>query len=116
MRKLTYSLRAHEDLRELADWLTEAGASDAAAMRLVEALIAQCERIADNPAILGRERDDLNVPLRSFPVLNHLIFFDYRSDGRVRVARIVHAARDLPTLFVGDIEALFAPGDDAAKD
>jgi toxin ParE1/3/4 len=47
---------------------------------------------------LGRKRDELSPRLRSFPVKNYIIFYRRMASG-VEIARILHGARDLPTLF-----------------
>ena len=64
--------------------------ADAVLSRLREA----CAVLAGNPMI-GRERPDVRVGVRSFPVAPHVIL--YRpTDRGVRVLRVVHGARDLP--------------------
>ena len=67
--------------------------------RLVEALAAACERLADFPQI-GRKRDDLRKGLRGFPVGEYLILYR-TSQGpfRVEIARILHHRQDLRKAF-----------------
>ena len=48
--------------------------------------------------MLGTVRDDLGLELRSVSLRSYLIFFRYLDD-RLEVVRIVHGARDLPTVF-----------------
>ena len=53
--------------------------------------------LASNP-MMGRRRDELFPGLRSFAVGSHVIFYRVMSDG-TDVIRVLHAARDIPSLF-----------------
>jgi plasmid stabilization system protein ParE len=50
------------------------------------------------PGTLGRARDDLAPGLRSLAWRDYVILFRYVAGG-VQVVRLLHGARDLPTLF-----------------
>lgn len=47
---------------------------------------------------LGRQREELSPRLRSFPVANDVIFYRPLDNG-VKIARVLHGARDFPPLF-----------------
>lgn len=54
--------------------------------------------LADYPG-KGRDRGSILPGLFSFPVGNYLIFYRIVPAG-VEVARVLHGARDLPSLFL----------------
>jgi toxin ParE1/3/4 len=68
-----------------------------AADRVREELFSTLELLASQPYI-GEQRDDLSPRLRMFTVRPYVILFYPAADG-IHVARIVHGARDFPTLF-----------------
>jgi toxin ParE1/3/4 len=47
---------------------------------------------------MGRVRDELVPSLRSFPVGKYVIFYRPIENG-IEIARILHGARDLPSIF-----------------
>ena len=53
--------------------------------------------LSEHPAI-GRNRSDLCLNLRGFPVGNYIIFY-YSVDAGIEVVRVLHGARDIPELF-----------------
>lgn len=65
--------------------------------RLLEKIDSQLKILASNPG-MGRKRDSLAPNLRSFPVGNYLIFYRPINEG-IEVIRILHGARDIPSLF-----------------
>ena len=68
-----------------------------AALRVVDAIEEKCRALAAMPG-MGRARDDLAPGLRSSLSGKYLIFFRPGEDG-IRVVRVVHGSRDLPSLF-----------------
>lgn len=63
-------------------------------------LIAAFEMLADNPKI-GRIRDEISENLRSFVYKSHVVFYrpHNRGKSRIRIVRVMHASRDVTTLF-----------------
>lgn len=57
----------------------------------------KCQILARMPE-MGRKRFNLAPGLRSFAVGNYVIFYRPVSDG-IQVIRVLHGARDIPTLF-----------------
>ncbi len=68
-----------------------------AANDVLEKLFNSLELLAANPGI-GQRRDDLRQDLRLFSVRPYVIMYQVAADG-IHVVRIVHGARDFPSLF-----------------
>ena len=93
MREL--SRRAEADLEEIA---AHVGAqSPRAAVRLLTRLRALCRRISEHP-FSHQACDEVRPGLRRAVLRPYLVFFTVDQDG-VRIERILHGARDLPSLF-----------------
>jgi len=60
-------------------------------------LLLLCELIATRPQ-LGRRREELAPGLRSFPAGSYFIFYQPIADG-IEVVRVLHASRDIDSLF-----------------
>ena len=69
---------------------------------LLAQLDARCQQLAENPATLGRVRDDLGVTLRSFAFKRYVVFFRYAGEV-FEVVRVLHSARDLEMLLAEDV-------------
>ena len=95
MARLTITESAQADLWEIHAYIAKD--NPAAARRFVERLRAQARKLAATPGI-GRSRKDLRPDLFSFPVGRHVLFYRPQPGGIVLV-RVIHGARDLPTLF-----------------
>lgn len=95
MNRYRVSDTARSDLDEI--WFYIAQDNPDAADRFVRVLVSRFPLLASMPEI-GRAREELSPHLRSFPVGNYVIF--YRpSDSGVEIARVLHGARDFPSLF-----------------
>jgi toxin ParE1/3/4 len=93
--------QAQEDAIEQAVYIAQDNLQ--AADRFLEALERSCELLATMPEMGSRRTFDnpaladvRMMPIKGFE--KHLIFYRASPDG-VEVIRIVHGARDLPTLF-----------------
>ena len=87
--------QAHADLVEIAFHIAEQ--NPMAAERWLDHIDAKCQALARMPEI-GRKRFDLSPNLRSLAVKNYVIF--YRPiRGGIQVIRVLHGARDIPSLF-----------------
>lgn len=90
-----FTVTADRDLEEINDRIGEQNPD--AADRLMDKIYETCKRLARFPG-MGRRWDELNTPLRSFPVNDYLIF--YRPiDGGIEVVRVVSGYRDLKAIF-----------------
>ena len=95
MAKVSFSPRSRTDLLEIGDHIAQD--SRESARRFVARLIAQCQRIGRAPmGYPGRE--DLAAGLRMAPMGNYVIFFRI-VEGVVRIERVLHGARDFPTVM-----------------
>ena len=96
-----FSPQAWDDVREIIAYI--ASDNPEAASRFVPALEATYAQLVALPG-MGSVRRFLRKDLQSVRIMpvtgfeNYLIF--YAADGRsIKVIRILHAARDFPTLF-----------------
>jgi toxin ParE1/3/4 len=89
------TLEADADLDDI--WLRIAVDNVVAADRMISRLEAAEDRLGDFPEI-GQARPDVADGLRHWPVPPYLIFYRV-GDEAVTIVRIVHGARDLPSLF-----------------
>ena len=87
--------QADADLLEIALYIAqdEVEASD----RFIDAVHEKLDLLATIPEA-GRARDELAPGLRSFPAGNYIIFYQ-PVEGGIDVVRVLHAARDIPSLF-----------------
>lgn len=86
---------ASADLEDIGDYI--ANDSQEAAERFIEKITNTCRMLAAHP-LSGRARDELLANMRSFPVGNHVIFYDVQPDG-VQILRVLHGSRDLRAIF-----------------
>ncbi|WP_027060107.1 type II toxin-antitoxin system RelE/ParE family toxin [Mesorhizobium loti] len=88
---------AAQDVQEIGDYIH--AENPAAAHRFIAALRERCGRIADVPGG-GVLRPTLWPGLRSIAFQRYVIF--YTADGDdVRIERILHGTRDIPTILEG---------------
>lgn len=95
MPRLTRTRQAEEDLIEI--WTFIAQDDMAAADRLLERIDEVCGLLVENPQ-LGPARPDLRPELRYMSVARYLILYRITSKA-VEIVRVVHGARDLPSLL-----------------
>ena len=95
MNQYRVSDAARSDLDEI--WFYIALDNVDAADRFLRAIVSRFPRLASRPE-MGRQREELAIRLRSFPVGNYLIFYRPTENG-VEIARVLHGARDFPPLF-----------------
>jgi plasmid stabilization system protein ParE len=91
--RIEYTPEAAGDLDHISQHYTERAGTEVA-QQLVRRIVSTLERlIARNPHA-GRQRRELGLETRSFPVLPYVIF--YRTAGKkVVVQRILHGHRDI---------------------
>lgn len=96
MKRLVLAPKARADLFDIDAYIAER--NPLAAERLIERLIQAMETLARMPS-MGRTCDDLGLPsVRRFVVEKHHIF--YLIDGRgIKVVRVLHGRRDVPTVM-----------------
>ncbi len=93
-----FTPEAIDDLRAILEHI--ARDSPQAAVRVVDSLEEHCKELVRFPE-MGRCRKELADGLRSLPSGSYMIFYRV-AQGRVEVIRVLHGARDIPSVFVFD--------------
>jgi toxin ParE1/3/4 len=97
MSRYRLAEQARADLDEI--WLYIAEDNPSAADRFLDTLYERFLLLAGQP-LLGRDRPELALNLRSLPVGNYVIFYRPIDDG-IEVVRVLHGARDIDAMFEG---------------
>lgn len=98
MSRLELSPLAEEDLIEIGAYIARRSGSRETARRFLQKIMAACDRLAVFPE-LGQLRTELATGrYRSFSIGHYVIYYRPVVDG-IRVARILHGARDHETLL-----------------
>lgn len=92
---VSFSPKSRQDLFEIGDFIAKD--SRANARRFIGKLIKQCERISHAPLSYAA-REELAPGLRIAPIGHYVVFFRVLGEV-IRIERILHGARDLPTIF-----------------
>ncbi len=95
MASVTRTSQAELDLIEIGVHI--AAANPIAANRWLDLIDQKCRLLGTMPH-MGRDRSDLAINLRSFPVGDYIIFYRASPEGIV-VIRVFHGARDIQALF-----------------
>ena len=86
---------AEQDLLEIGTYI--ARDDPAAADRLLDRIDFVANLLAENPR-MGPSRSDLGEGLRYFRTGSYLVLYREIQNG-IEIVRVVHGARNLPTLF-----------------
>lgn len=86
---------AQEDLLEIYEQMTPENLD--AAARLMQSFREKFRLLAQFPN-MGKERNELLLYLRYFPVGNYLVFYQPTDEG-IEILRVQHGARELDNLF-----------------
>ncbi|WP_293343044.1 type II toxin-antitoxin system RelE/ParE family toxin [Microcoleus sp. CAWBG58] len=89
---------AKRDMKEIAGYIAQFNPDSA--RRLTQAIKQQCKLLANFPN-MGRNQDDFEPGLQSFPVENYLIFYRAVGEG-VEIVRVLSGYQDLEAIFYGD--------------
>ncbi len=103
MNRYTLAPSARDDLHSIWDYIATEHDRPETADRLIETLYDKFVRLAENP-FMGEVRQDLAdivKDIRSFSVGNYVIYY-HVTQGRVRVGRILHGARDARVILSED--------------
>lgn len=95
MKRVRVTPLASSDLGEIEEYISQDNPE--AALKLVQEIRSKCEMLGNHPEA-GDKRNRLRPGLRGFPVHNYIIFYRI-IDDQVEVLRILHGARDVPSLF-----------------
>src|SRR5690242_16474025 len=95
MNSYRFTPQAQQDLNDIYDYV--ARHNPVAAARLIEAIERRCQAVANSPG-MGRGCTHLAPGLRMSSVRRFTIFFRAATGG-VEIIRILHSARDFPSVF-----------------
>lgn len=95
MATIIRSRQSEQDVYEIALYIARNNPD--AAMRLIDRIDAALQMLAANP-LIGRDRAELGLRVKSFAVGNYVLFYRPASDG-VELVRVLHGARNLRAIF-----------------
>ena len=95
MARCTRRPQAENDLVDI--WTYIAIDNPHAADRLLDSIDNKCRTLAVYP-YMGRERQDIESGIYSFPIGNYVVFYEHAEDG-IEIVRVLHAARDIHSVF-----------------
>ena len=96
MNRYTVAPQAEDDLLDV--WTFVAHGNPGAADRLIDTFYNQFRTLAKQPG-MGRRRPEFRGGnYRSFPIGNYIVFYE-PFDDHIEIARVLHGARDLPSLL-----------------
>lgn len=96
MKPFKLSPQAARDIREI--WTYVAADSIKGARRIRLQIFEACQKIAENPRIGHRREDLTDKPVLFWPVGSYLIVYN-AARKPVEIVRVVHGARDIPSLL-----------------
>lgn len=94
-----FSQAASQDLKDIARYIVLQSANRETARRFIAQLREKCNQLAESPFRLGTMQYHLRPGLRSYPLGNYVILFEYR-DSALEVFRILEGHRDISGIFV----------------
>lgn len=95
MTPVQITARAKDDLEDI--WFAIALERPSAAQSLLSEITSRFLTLSENPEI-GRLRPELGRGIRCLNVESYIVFYEVH-DGLVSVLRVLHGARDIPSLF-----------------
>jgi toxin ParE1/3/4 len=95
MKTIRVAERAQEDLLEIWEYI--ARENPESAERQLQTFRDKFELLLNHP-LIGRERNEIFIGLRSFPAGRYVIFYQPMDYG-VEVLRVRHSASDMRGLF-----------------
>lgn len=93
--RLSFSRQSEHDLESIGDYIALDNPLRAASF--IGEIRAHCQKIAQTPKIYSL-RGNLAPDFRMAPYKDYLIFYRETPEG-IRIERILHGARDYPSLF-----------------
>jgi toxin ParE1/3/4 len=97
MSRYVISPKAREDLKTISRYVANEGGSPAGARSLRHRFLHHFRKLASQPG-MGQATPDLGASVRQWPVGNYVVYYE-PSPGGVRIIRVIHGARDLPSAF-----------------
>ena len=90
------SLEADQDIDDIFDY-TDREFGFNQAVDYVQGFDGLFQKLLLNPE-LGKARDEIKPGLRSIPKDEHIVFYRVM-ENHIRIVRVLHGSRDLPSLF-----------------
>jgi toxin ParE1/3/4 len=94
MAKFTLTEQAQKDIRDIAQWISQANAQ--AAIKWLKIIEHHFSLLASQP-LMGRIRPEFSIDARMFPFRNYMIFYDAVDDG-IEVLHVLDGRQDIPNL------------------
>ena len=98
MKLLRYGKAARRDIGAITRYVSTQTGDDRAGRTVAAAIVAQCEKLAELPSLMGRPRTELRDGLRSFPFRGYVIFFHYPGDI-LEIVNVLNARQDIDAYF-----------------
>jgi toxin ParE1/3/4 len=98
MAHLSLSPQSKRDLMEIGLYIARQSGSRKRADNFVDSIYQTCDMLATNPQMGQLRPEFASGQYRSFSVGNYVIYYSGIPDG-IRVARILHGARDHGSLL-----------------
>ena len=98
--RLRLTQRADEDLTDIFNFI-RATSDVRDGVRIADAIIVECEKLAALSGTMGRPRPELAPGVRSFPFRGYVIFFRYEDDELV-VLNVLSSRRDIESSLEQD--------------
>ncbi len=98
MYKLSYTEQAKLDLFAIQKYISKESGSAKIAYGFTKKLREKCKELASITGIIGRDRPEIMIGLRSHAFGNYVIFFRY-VEQTFEVVTIIEGHRDIETHF-----------------
>jgi toxin ParE1/3/4 len=95
VNRYRFSRQAEQDLEDIWVYLTQQ--DELLADKQIAQILDRLPMLSQFPD-MGKQREDLLVGLRSFPVKPYIVFYTKISDG-IEVVRVMHQSRDIYSQF-----------------
>lgn len=95
MNRFRISRQAEQDLEDI--WVYLAQQNELLADKQINQILDRLPMLSQFPD-MGKQRDDLLVELRSFPVKPYIVFYTKIANG-IEVVRVLHQSRDIDSQF-----------------
>ena len=99
-QRVVYSRRAHRHLRNLYDWIVDAGAPDRAD-RFASSIYDFCDELSDFPHI-GIGREDLLPGMRTIAFRRHTTIAYIVSEETIEVHGVYYGGRNFEDLILSE--------------
>lgn len=101
MAKYHLTNKAVEDLTNIWEYTIETW-SEPQADNYYNMLIASCQKITENPRLLGLKYEEIADGLLGYRANKHIIFYRILTNEDILVIRILHQRMDLKHRILGD--------------